>query len=867
MIEKAPTLKISGKKYDFYYVDFQNNGSRDPSTMTIGYVLPNSATGIALSDINNEHMPIGADDAELTEVKVYKHGSSTPSFAFKGYPVSSRISKSPGRNELQVRYIDESVILDRKYVGLKGKFGPGFESVTWGNFDDIILVGEQVNPCEQIGDGTTAADRCSPCTKGNDLNQQIIDCNEALQYEIRDVVYNFGDLISALSNNIGSDGKIKVEKLPNSKLNNSYYARYTGTIREVLSNWCNDFGLGFYWDYDFGLRFVDLKSGVNINDSSIRGVSCKILGYTDEISIENNVSSKVITYFGENGKKLPYDCNSSVLKSLSLKPLLLESLVTDIKGDLDPQILKTYKTLDNFYQCCMYSSFSPVLRDLFVLSEIYGIKSAKDFENYIYTETGEDKKKDDKILFLLGNMKVKSFLDEKDSPEDYEKTAYEFFLDQFPAEKRAYMKKKGVYFIIAERSDEVYERTIKGEAALGSNFIGQHWYRFYSTSHRSVSPQINSPGDGSPTYYRRGDELQFDFLKDLPLSRKYLKNFIQKDKKKSDANAATNGDKSRDNFIYMKRAAAWVPEQNSIEIANIIESISYLELANLGNEQFLNLFGKNDFCFSVFPAEYTFEGELTGFENPIDKEKKNQVYKQGNGIYSYGLRSSKCGRYTFKIKENKELKEKSVKLEIYTPSQSFKTVNRNFEGIDEGPDERFVTHAGYKIFIEEAVGFSDEVLSKKKEMVYGISGNKNNSVRLNLNYRNATQDLLRLLNNNPSLVGEKYFCEYSEDSIKEFVEEFADKLGVEDPIQKRVVQYQIGGFFPTKLGMKDGVDQISIRLDGQEGFKTYISFSNLPKRRINEVISIKEFEKYLALSQINHKTKFDTEGVAPQDII
>ena len=829
--------------------------------MTVGYVLKSPA--IDETTIESEHIPL--DASKTTEIKIYKAGSSTPAFTFRGNPVSSSIVKSTERNTLEVKYVDESNILDKKYVGLKGKFGPGFESTTWGNFDDIILVGKQVNPCEDIDSGTTAIDRCSPCSDGNNNpNQQKIDCENNLKREIRDVVYTFPELLTELTNNLGATGKIKVEPLPDSSLNINYFARYTGTVREVLNNWCNDYGLNFYWDYGYGLRFVDLKNGIEINDSSIRDVSCRILGYTDRKSIEDNTSFKMITYFGEDGKEINYNCNSSSLKSVSLKPLLLRDLVTDRNGNIDKQILKFYKTIDNFYQCCMYASYSPVLRDLFVMYKIYEIKKLEDWKEYIFTEedlkedaSSETKKSaDKKTLFLMGNMKVKNVLCEG-AVETYEGAGFEFFLNQFPAEKRADERAKKLYFVVAERSVDLYNKMIEIESSLGKNFIGQYWYRFYSTINRSVSPQLISPGDGSVSYHKRGDEMQFDFIKDLPASMSYLREFISQDKRSNDSVIGKNAD----NFIMMKRAAAWSPHQNSVESSTFIEEISKYASKDLGDEQIMGLLKKKDSLTSFYfePEDLRFNIAGGRLENIVDKPKVNQVYKQGNGIYTYGLRSAKCDGY--------RVKTKSGKLDIYTPSQSFDSNIRGFQSSSSGPDPRVRTHGGYKIFIEESLSFSNKVLSDKKEMVYGISGKTNNSIKTTVNYRNATQDLLRLLKDTPSIIDGVYYCEYTDEYIKDLIEKFSENLVLDEPIEKRVIQYQIGGFFPSELSVKDGLDQINIRLDGQEGFKTYVSFTNLPKKRLNESISIKEFEKYLKTRQITHQSNFDTNGVPPYEII
>ena len=117
--------------------------------------------------------------------------------------------------------------------------------------------------------------------KEDHLGETTITYEETIHGEvpcdIPNVSYKFADLLSALKWGLGielrglklSDGRDSNWEEVGFK--NDYRQAYTGTLREVLNNWCADFGLGFVWDFPTGkeeggrdqvISFVDLKVGV-----------------------------------------------------------------------------------------------------------------------------------------------------------------------------------------------------------------------------------------------------------------------------------------------------------------------------------------------------------------------------------------------------------------------------------------------------------------------------------------------------------------------------------------------------------------------------------------------------------------------------
>ena len=104
-----------------------------------------------------------------------------------------------------------------------------------------------------------------------------------LPCDIPNVSYKFIDLLSAIRWGLG----ISIKGLKDSEgndlnweekgLKDDYRQTYTGTLREVLNNWCADFGYGFVWDFPTGkendvITFIDLKIGVRADFLAVKKI-------------------------------------------------------------------------------------------------------------------------------------------------------------------------------------------------------------------------------------------------------------------------------------------------------------------------------------------------------------------------------------------------------------------------------------------------------------------------------------------------------------------------------------------------------------------------------------------------------------------
>jgi hypothetical protein len=178
------------------------------------------------------------------------------------YFIEHSISISPTENIASFTFTDESYFLDTYYVGLVNRH------ISLKGDDNAYLVSSYCSDCEnklQLTSGyinrITASSRRLQSKVYNNL---IIVGEEEFSdqsCDIPDVKYSFSDLLYG----IADTGKIVVERLMD--INPDYKTSYVGTLREVLSNWCSDFGFSFYWDF-FKNRLIgiDLRNPVELTN-------------------------------------------------------------------------------------------------------------------------------------------------------------------------------------------------------------------------------------------------------------------------------------------------------------------------------------------------------------------------------------------------------------------------------------------------------------------------------------------------------------------------------------------------------------------------------------------------------------------------
>lgn len=197
----------------------------------------------------------------LTSYEI-KIGSLTLS---KMYLYSYEISRSVGQKVATLNFLDGSFILDKIFVGLVNRHGAtGDGPLTPFEVPALCLScdGSKLSPktgsvLRKIFSGLEV--NVDPLLGGSIILGQEQFVEGAC--DIPDVAYNFTQLLQGITQ-AGINHTNFVD------INPKYYQSYVGSLREVLSNWCADFGYSFYWDLSQdGLKAIDLKIEVDyIND-------------------------------------------------------------------------------------------------------------------------------------------------------------------------------------------------------------------------------------------------------------------------------------------------------------------------------------------------------------------------------------------------------------------------------------------------------------------------------------------------------------------------------------------------------------------------------------------------------------------------
>ena len=172
-------------------------------------------------------------------------------------------TKSVAVNEeiITCTFSDGSILLDRYFVGLTNRHYKINETAQ--NFSIDVICANCDNSIGPTNGIVTRSLANSPNLLVNNLlvvgDEEFID----QACDVPDVKYNFSSLLTTMA------------KIPNFTFKNfldinpDYRTSYTGTLREVLSNWCSDFGFNYYWDFiTNSLIFVDLRNPVDLTPVS-----------------------------------------------------------------------------------------------------------------------------------------------------------------------------------------------------------------------------------------------------------------------------------------------------------------------------------------------------------------------------------------------------------------------------------------------------------------------------------------------------------------------------------------------------------------------------------------------------------------------
>ncbi len=806
-ITTIPNILIDGQNVYPYSLDF-NLGGADPSEVSLKFVNRDG----------NYSLPI-TDGERPIKIKIGNF------YNFEGYVVATETtSDAKGGKLMSVKYQDSSIVLDKVTIGLKGVHGPGFTTSFFGTqSDNLILVGSQIDPCVDVGN--LPVDPCAPVCQEREDREEF-DCAQEKATKILQVDYSFNELKAAVSS------KVAFGSFP-SAINLDYRASYSGSLREVLQNWCGDFGISFYW-HSNAIYFFDLSTGVTINIGGLDN-GTNVISETESRSIENNSAPVKVVYFGAEGEERSYSCTANSSKALTLTPVTLFDLLAPssssggddfVRLSYDPQLKNGTNALSYFYDAIILSYYSDKLRDVYFWFEREELNTAADVEDWITA--------DKKPIQALGALKPMRVI-HKDSTDTNIQAAYTKMLALLDPEQTANMISKNGYFVIAEYDETRHNRYSDMEAALANDFLGKYWIRLFNDG---AAYSFDAP-DGNVKYYSNGSEIQFPFLNHLPSSVQQSSEFLQRLIESAEVeDGEITSTTSHGRFILMDRTAVWSPAKNSQTIQDLLKTIEPFNLEKteistkdfkgigLANTAGTNIFSPNISTFIAYPRPPKLDLEITKSgeqeeNHPIDSKNTGLSVELNGAIARYGLRSSAAPYFI--------VKSNSTTLQIFGPTQA---------GFKFGSD-----YGGY-IVVANGATFTNniKVVLPKKEVILGDSVlSTQNDVASQIIFKDATQNLVKFIESSGTQT-----CAYNDEQIRALLLRFNSRQKMASSIIRVTKTFEISGIPEARYTPADGLQSFSIGMsDG--GVKTSLSFSNIPSQNRSEILEEKRFEEIAAL--------------------
>ena len=295
------------------------------------------------------------------------------------------ISKDGSANILNLTYVDGSILLDKIFIGLTNSHS----NTSFGPITKTLSATLNCQPCPgssksrkvQVKNGVVTKDggTYGPITR--DVNETLLTQNTISRWaggflvvgderfvenecQIPQVTYNFTKLLTVLGN-----AGIEIDGLFD--LNADYLRDYHGTLREVLNNWCSDFGFSFYWNSfkkinsadDTDIVGIDLRNPI-VDISTIKA-AFESIDKTDK-TVVTSLNEK---FSLENTKKI-YHVSSfkkeSQTKSTSFtlyRQVLAENIGID-KLNLDQSYFHG-RTQEEFLKSCALARYDENLRDIY----------------------------------------------------------------------------------------------------------------------------------------------------------------------------------------------------------------------------------------------------------------------------------------------------------------------------------------------------------------------------------------------------------------------------------------------------------------------------------------------------------------------
>lgn len=267
--EQVITIDGSNTIYggNIFDVSVQIGFKEDPTSITVLVLSEDGSYNINSSFLNTNSPSI---------IKIGSKLTINPCFLY-----SYKIIYQEDARVLQLEYKDGSILLDKIFVALHWTDSNVGELSFTDSFDIPFSCGpknsyEAYNGINNFYEESVvqksfyAAYSNFSLWDGGFINIGFSEFRSN-ECSIPEYKYHFNSLL----NLIESNGLIKLKNKPQN-INIYYSADYRGTLREVLNNWCSDYGLSYYWnsvylstdavsDVGADIVFVDLKNPVSFS--------------------------------------------------------------------------------------------------------------------------------------------------------------------------------------------------------------------------------------------------------------------------------------------------------------------------------------------------------------------------------------------------------------------------------------------------------------------------------------------------------------------------------------------------------------------------------------------------------------------------
>jgi hypothetical protein len=847
-----------------YSINWSFNNGEEPSKLSINVVSENGG--------------YQTPNPTFTKTERVQIGS----FTFEGFLVGYSFNNTPSQKILELEYVDKAINLDKWYVGLHTKHGDKNKNTT----PRLILVGKQYHPCDTNLDSsinytesnTRQIDYCDPCPFMPE-DKYDFACDPVLSnFEIYDVYYTFNELISK----IPTEFSIEIQGRERYK---NYKAQHVGTLKSVLSSWCADLGLSYYWDpFIAKLVFIDRSKPIKIPQAP---TNWQIIDLNEGKNILNTFSRGFIGNFEKAGEIKNYTCTNETIETV--RCLTVSDLYEPGKSTgLSNETVPNESDIRELTTAVSYLGISA--RNVFLWFWYYQINTPQDLiDKYKSTTEEESNKENDlklktKILKYLGDMKIRDVYHAKGTPDQVEKfnacqnRMQDADFDRLAAEdkKNGYeLGEYSYYFFVAEVNEELTKKQNDSDVELARNFLGKYWFKNFSTrvpgaSNSNGEVSVESP-DGSASWKRTDEDLKglpiFNFGHQEKSLIGNLAKEIEKDARENDrleqlyraaAKSFTQNNttlKNLKSFILLERDGKWFPNEDFLQYYDSL----FKWFQDVSPQIFSTADGRPEFLFQLHPEaaknkniklficrelKNGFDVEFSVEPHPLEPKTRKQRTEEeqdvlGNTIVvkkgAWGLRDSKAVKIkfggdrgiTFFCPTQSFGNNKIVKNDTRDKTEEEKVNSFDNQDINLSTDDG---SSGYSVYVKSSAEFT-KVLPKI-QYIYTKNISSLNVAKIDYNLKQITEGNLSLLNSNRCLISKQAFDSYAQ-RISEFSQYSMQEA-------QKTMSFKTAGIFPLQYNCSQGLSSVQITI-ADDGVYTSYSFEDL----IVEPPSDDYFNQYL----------------------